>query len=61
MKPVEQRKRKRIAAKGHEWSSEYTVDKKAPVTEKGKKTEERDGEAGAEARANRYVRFRKPV
>ena len=27
-----------IAAKGHEWSSEYTVDKKATCTEKGKES-----------------------
>ena len=30
------KKTEEIAAKGHEWSSEYTVDKKATCTEKGK-------------------------
>ena len=32
------KKTEEIAAKGHEWSSEYTVDKKATCTEKGKES-----------------------
>ena len=33
-----EKKTEEIVAKGHEWSSEYTVDKKATCTEKGKES-----------------------